>query len=283
MTRHRLFACGAGESFGRNYPDRAVLMGHHIHGHPLFSLEKLIALAETLPERCIEHNSGEAPLAQDPAKARANGLSAVETLARIEECRSWLALKNVEKHGAYKRLLDDCLDEIEGCVAARTGPLFKKEAFIFVSSAEAVTPFHMDPEHNILMQIRGRKTLRLFPPNDRALAPQEAHEAFHKKSGHRNLAYRSEFESRGRSIELQPGDAAYVPVKAPHWVKVGAAASVSFSITWRSRQSDHDARLHRANAWLRERGAAPRLPGEAPALDAAKRLAARLAGRIARD
>jgi hypothetical protein len=26
-----------------------------------------------------------------------------------------------------------------------------------------VTPFHFDPEHNILLQIRGRKTMTIFP------------------------------------------------------------------------------------------------------------------------
>ena len=80
---------------------------------------------------------------------------------------------------------------------------------------------------------------------------------------------------------MSPGDALYVPVKAPHWVEVGDEISVSLSITWRSRVSDAEARLYRANAWLRARGANPMLAGHAPLRDRLKVFAARVAGRVA--
>ena len=32
-----------------------------------------------------------------------------------------------------------------------------REAFIFISSPNTVTPYHMDPEYNFLLQIRGTK------------------------------------------------------------------------------------------------------------------------------
>jgi len=53
------------------------------------------------------------------------------------------------------------------------GRTFSQQAFIFVSSPEAVTPLHMDPEHNFLLQVRGLKTLHLFDPNDFAQANPE--------------------------------------------------------------------------------------------------------------
>ena len=60
-------------------------------------------------------------------------------------------------------VVGDIACALEPLVRARTGTMYKREAFIFVSSPNAVTPFHMDPEHNILMQLRGTKTMTLFP------------------------------------------------------------------------------------------------------------------------
>lgn len=265
-------------ALGAGFPERPAALRHKLAGHPLMALDRLITLARALPERSIEWNAGDLPVEQDPALTPMNGLAPDETLRRIAERRSWLVLKNVEQDTEYKALLETCLAELAD--AGRTGRMYKKEGFVFVSSPGAVTPFHMDPEHNVLLQVSGRKTLRIFPARDPNLVPPELHEAFHADGGHRNLPYREDFESRAKIFELTPGAAAYVPVKAPHWVKVGNEVSVSFSITWRSRASDDEARLHRANAWLRARGGKPSAPGRSPLRDAVKVCASRVAGRL---
>jgi hypothetical protein len=139
----------------------------------------------------------------------------------------------------------------------------------------------MDPEHNILMQIRGAKTMHIYPGGDYSLAPPEIHEAFHER-GLRNIGYREEYEAAATAFPLAPGEAVYVPVKAPHRVRVADEVSVSFSITWRSRWSDADARLHRMNHMLRRLGGHPPPPGAAPARDAAKILAQRVISKFQR-
>jgi len=263
-------------------PEFPAAMRHALRDHPLLSFERLAALAQALPRRCIEYNAGDLPIGQNPATTPANGLTIEETLRRISDRQSWMAIKNVERDAAYRQLLNQCLEEIRPLVAERTGHMHKHEAFVFISSPGSVTPFHMDPEHNILLQIRGRKTVSVFPTRNPTITPPEAHEAFHQPGGHRNLAFRAEFETLARAFKLAPGEGLYVPVKAPHWVKVGGDVSISLSITWRSRASDAEARLYRVNAWLRARGADPALAGEAPVRDRLKALAARVAARVAR-
>ncbi len=78
------------------------------------------------------------------------------------------------------------------------------------------------------------------------------------------------FDAYGVDFVLDAGDAVYVPVKVPHWVRNGPAPSISFSVTWRSRSSDNDARLHRVNHRLRKLGVTPGRPGDVPLMDAAK-------------
>jgi hypothetical protein len=209
-----------------------------------------------------------------------NGLSADETIRRIAECRSWMVMKNVERDADYAALMERCLADIRDAAAVATGPMHRKEAFIFLSSPGAVTPFHMDPEHNILMEVAGAKTMHIYPSKDYSIVTPEQHEAYHE-NGHRNLAYREEFESAAIAFELAPGDAVYVPVKAPHRVKVADEVAVSFSITWRSRLSDAEARLHHMNHRLRALGVRPRMPGEAPVADSVKVMAHRVLSKLA--
>ena len=251
------------------YPEKPAKLKHQLTDDGLFAIERLLDLAKTLPAESIEYNEGDLPLDQDPATTPMNGLSVEETVRRIEECNSWMVLKNVEQDPEYATLMEMCLTDIADVAGSKTGPMHRKEGFIFLSSPDAVTPFHMDPEHNILMQVRGSKNMHIYPARDFSLVAPEQHEAYHAK-GHRNLRYEEDFETRARAFNLSPGEAVYVPVKAPHRVKNGDAVSVSFSITWRSRWSDAEARLHHANAALRRLGGRPPIPGAAPFRDSAK-------------
>jgi oxalate decarboxylase/phosphoglucose isomerase-like protein (cupin superfamily) len=159
--------------------------------------------------------------------------------------------------------------------------MLKMEAFIFISSPGAVTPFHFDPEHNILLQLRGNKTMTVFPADDEAVVSGASHEAFHA-GGHRNLPWQDELAAKGRAFALSPGEAIYVPVKAPHWVKNGPEVSISFSITWRSEWSYQEADARALNRLLRRTGIDPAPPKRFPARNLAKSVAYRAVAKAAR-
>lgn len=211
------------------YPFQPAELRHALKTDPLFERSRLIELARGLPAESIEYNRADLAIGCDPADMPANGLSVEETIRTIETCRSWVVLMRVEQDPAFRDLMERCLADIAPA-AAKTGPMHRKEAFVFISSPGAVTPFHMDPEHNILMQISGSKVMHVYADRDFSLTSPETHEAFHER-GHRNIGYREEFEAAATPFPLAPGDAVYVPVKAPHRVTVGEEVSVSFSIT----------------------------------------------------
>jgi hypothetical protein len=239
--------------FGAAYPDGPVKLSHELVGHDLLTPDALALLAERMPSASVEYNLGKLPLGVRAEDTPANGLTLGETIRTIESNGSWAVLKNVEQDAAYAALLDAALAELEPIVARSTGPLLHREAFIFLSSPGSVTPFHMDPEHNILLQMQGEKTMTVFPAHDPVTVPPEQSEHFHG-GGHRNLLWRDEFAGRGTAITLYPGDAIHVPVKAPHFVHNGPAVSISLSITWRSQRSVAEGELHSFNALLRRRG-----------------------------
>ncbi|SCW77064.1 Cupin-like domain-containing protein [Sphingobium faniae] len=249
-TMTRIFPDSARVAFTAAYPDRATPLTHGLVGHPLLSLEALADLAERMLQGSVEYNLGALPLGVRPDDTPTNGLTPGETIRTIETNGSWAVLKNVERDPTYGALLDQVLAELEPLVARRTGPMLHREAFIFLSSPGSVTPFHMDPEHNILLQIRGAKTMTVFPARDEELVPPRKSEDFHN-GGHRNLVWQDGFMAQGIPVLLEPGDAIHVPVKAPHFVRNGPAVSVSLSVTWRSERSVAEGELHSFNALLR--------------------------------
>jgi quercetin dioxygenase-like cupin family protein len=281
MTNEPAFPEASLAAFSGLYPERPGLLAHRLCGHRAFELEALIGLAQRMRAIDVEYNKADLPVGVDPASIPANGLGIAETIRSIEQCGSWMVLKFIEQDPVYRALLHATLAELEAVVNPVTGEMLKMEGFVFISSPGAVTPFHFDPEHNILLQLRGQKTMTVFPAGDQTIARGELHEAFHS-GGHRNLPWRDEFAASGTPFELTPGEAIYVPVKAPHWVKNGPEPSISLSITWRSEWSYREEQAHAMNRLLRRAGLQPAPPARFPEQNLVKSVAYRALAKAGR-
>jgi hypothetical protein len=268
----RIFDDSAREIFAQNYPETPHKMAHGLRDHPLLALDALAELGERLPATSVEYNKGDLPVGIDPALVPANGLSIGDTIRMVDSCQSWAVLKNIEQDADYEALLLSLLGELKPLIEAKTGAMLKPQGFIFVSSPNAVTPYHFDPEHNILLQLRGTKAMTQFPAGDAFYAPDETHEGYHT-GGHRNLVWRDELATGGTEWPLAPGDGLFVPVMAPHHVKNGPEPSISLSITWRSDWSFAEADARAFNGVLRKAGMRPQAPGRFPEQNRGKALA----------
>ena len=265
--------------FAALYPETPGLIPHDLVGHPLLDLDALVALAARMRPESVEYNRADLPVGVAPDAAIGNGLSIADTIAGIESNGSWMVLKFIEQDATYRALLTETLGTLMPIVEPATGAMLKHEGFIFVSSPNAVTPFHFDPEHNILLQLRGTKTMTVFPADDEGVAAPHEHERFHA-GGHRNLPWRDDIAAKGDAFELVPGVGLHVPVKAPHWVQNGPAVSISLSITWRSVWSYAEADARAFNALLRRRGMEPASPPRFPESARAKSFAWRALRKV---
>ncbi len=267
------------QTFVERFNRKPFLIEHNLADSPLFALPRLIELAQQLPSDRIEYNAGNLPVTQDPTQTPANGLSIPETIRRIEECQSWMVLKNVELSEPYLQLLNSSLEQVREITDSFVPGMCRHQGFIFISSANSVTPFHIDPENNFLLQIRGHKRVQLFDREDREVMTEKQLEDFFT-GAHRNIPYQDSFADRGEWFELNPGQGLHFPVAAPHWVKNGDNVSISFSITFQTDDSQRRQSLHRVNSKLRSLGIQPANVGAAPTIDAAK-CAAIAAGKTA--
>ena len=269
----RVFPDNALETFAAAYPEQPHVLEHRLEDNPLLRLDALAKLAGRLPESSIEYNRGDLPIGVD-GKPGQTGLSIADTIRRIAEANSWAVLKNIEQDDRYRVLLHDLLEELRPKIEAKTGEMLTPQGFVFISSPNAVTPYHFDPEHNILMQLRGSKTMTQFPAGDARYAPDEVHEGYHL-CGPRELIWKDDLAQGGVEYGIAAGQALFVPVMAPHFVRNGPESSISLSITWRSDWSYAEADARGFNRELRRLGLNPRAPGRWPASNRSKAFAFR--------
>jgi hypothetical protein len=257
-----VFDGAARAQFGAHYPEQPHQLRHALDRHPLLEIDALADLAERLAETSVEYNRGDLPIGVE-SKPGATGLTIADTIRQVHEANSWAVLKNVEQVPSYQALLLDLLGELRREIGAATGAMLTPQGFIFISSPNAVTPYHFDPEHNILLQIAGSKVVTQFPAGDPRFAPDETHESYHS-GGPRELIWDHSLLTNGRAFALGPGDAVYVPVMAPHFVQNGPESSISLSITWRSEWSYAESDARGFNHVLRRFGLTPAAPGRWP-------------------
>jgi hypothetical protein len=246
---------------------RSMGVRHRVADHPLLTLEALVELADRLPPHAIERNPDDLPLLLPAGGNPPGGVAAPGAAVRaVPRARSWIVLWHVERDPAYRRLLDDLLDEVEPIVSRDRRDMRRREAFVFISSARARTPVHIDPEHNLLLQITGSKLVRVGAFATEAEA-QPVIERYYD-GGHRNLEV---CPAEAAEFALEKGVGVYIPPMAPHWVENGdAPLSIALSITFRTRASQRREHACEVNARLRRLGLHPRPAGRSGVADAAK-------------
>ena len=257
------------ETFRANIGRRPFTIAHRLSAHPLLALPNLIELSRRLPAENVRYNRGDVQPSQRIYTAAKNGLSIEETIRQIEDCGSWLVLRFVEQDPEYRALVDECLDEIQALSEPVMPGMCKREGFIFITSPGSITPFHADPEYNFLLQIRGTKRASVFDVSDRSIVPEEVLEKY-LAEGPFCGEFKEEYQRKAFEFDLNPGDGLHFPLNWPHWVRNGNEVSISFSITFRTAQSERTSCIYSLNHQLRKRGLNPTPYGKSALLDSAK-------------
>ena len=158
----------------------------------------------------------------------------------------------------------ELLGEIEHEIVRQTGRMLKTEGFVFVSSPDAVTPYHFDPEHNILLQLVGHKAMTVFPANDARIAPDRVHEAYSTPAAAASSAGATSWSATGkpsrlpRRGDLRAGDGAALRQERPRAVDLAVDHLAQRMELRRSRRTG-------LQQLLRQLGLDPRPPRRWPA------------------
>src|SRR4051794_13714840 len=242
-------------AFAENFSVRPFAVRHQLLEHPLLSLEALAELADRLPRASIERHRADLAVVTPGGAPELEGPPS-QTVREIDTANAWMVMWYVEQDPEYRALLDACLDQVEQLVGSRRGGMERRRGYIFISAPNATTPVHVDPEQNLLLQIRGRKEMNLGRFADPADHRAELERYF--DGGNRNLDRMPDLERR---FVMDPGDGVYVYPFAPHWVRNGPTPSISLSITFRTPADLRAEHVEHVNARLRRLHLSPSPPG----------------------
>jgi hypothetical protein len=256
-------------------PWKVQAVTHALIDHPLLQIDALVELGRRQQQRnLVRTHSAEATAGTSFADApnlHPNRQDAATTLADIEKAKAWMSLLNVQADPIYRRLIEEVLDEVRPIVDRRDRGMCYRAGWIFVSSPSTVTPFHMDHEHNFILQIRGRKRLYTWDPFDRVVVSERAQELFHDQHSRELVVWNDAWRARARVFELEPGLGGYMPSTTPHLVENGDGPSITMSFTYYTDATRERELLYRGNAALRRLGIDPRPVGASPGRDRVKR------------
>lgn len=270
----KLFS-GDQRTFRQQFNRKPFLLQHHLAGHPLFELPRLLEFAKRVAKanpKDMYYDSGDVGVDQRWSEIARGGLPIDEAIQRIQDEQAWIFFKWSEKDGEYSNLLDACLAEIQELSGVDLKRVMKmREAILFITSPNRITTYHIDRECNFLLQIQGSKAIHIFDRDDREVLTEEEIEQFWSVDN--NAArYKEKYEDRASVFHLQPGDGVHIPVNSPHWLKNDNNVSISLSVNFQYHDS-YLADVYRVNHSLRRLGLRPTPPGQSTWRDSVKRSA----------
>lgn len=258
-------------------PWKVTPVRHRLDQHPLLQIESLIELGKRLEAlgRIRTHSSeayagtafNHAPMLYP------NACAAADTLANIASAKAWMSLLNIQTDDLYRTLVDAVLDELKPAIDRVDPGMLYRAGWIFVTSPNTVTPFHMDKEHNFILQVKGYKRLYVWEPDDTEVLSEAARDLFHTNHSRDLAVWREEARSRAHVFDLAPGMGAYMPSTSPHLVENGDGPSITVSFTYYTDATRRKARLHALHQRMRGWGLQPAQVGARPVFDAVADLA----------
>ena len=168
---------------------------HGLDRSPLFGDERLIDLIERTPRDRYHVNT---PGLETASRAEwreggMDGVSGEKVLAAVTRGALWVHLQRVgETDSAYADLLDALFTDIEAQVPGLS--TYKRTMSILISSPNLKVAYHCDVPGQMLWQVRGRKTLHVYPARAPFLPQESLENIILRKSADTELNFDPSFE-----------------------------------------------------------------------------------------
>ena len=217
---------------------------HKLQGHPALELDTLKRLVPTLPEDQLYYSNARMKRDDDFESSITDRRSESRIDAIIENIRSssgYIMVRSPEVLPAFRDLYRDLVADVGDTVRARGfGPeATEPMLYLFISSPNAVTPFHFDRQSNFLFQLRGSKVVTIFKPWDPRVITQLEYEHHISRKELAAVKWKPEAESLGTAFDFQPGEALHIPYCGGHHVTNGPGdLSISLAIFFNHQRNE---------------------------------------------
>lgn len=236
------------------YPVQPFKFSYFMEDTSLLTLSEVVKAVAELPLHLVEYYT--APFQQVKEWSYSADIQRL-----LSHTKSWIILRHLECIPRYNILMNNLLNELMKNHIQLSNQYFNPASFIFVSSPNFITPFHIDPELNFLFQIMGKKQILV---NDAFIDPiissSEIEDFYANEFGY-SLDFHPDYLSRLVPMTLRSNEGLYIPFTFPHMVVNGNDISISYSLTFRTKMSERHRKVHLVNRALRLMGLTPRKYG----------------------
>jgi hypothetical protein len=232
-----------------------LLFGHDLHTSELFSDEALISLIDRFPREGVEVFT----MGYDPTNwkqwffgRRSNrdgsDLDGRQLMEGVRAGRLWLNLRKVNHHDAsVGALCDRMFEEISAKTSIST---LKPDLGLLISSPNGHVFYHLDIPLVMLWQIRGVKTVYLYPPQAPCVS-DEVLEGIALRESDEQMRFDPAYDRLAYVHDLKPGEMLTWVQNAPHRIVNRDMVNVSLSIEFMTPKALWRANLIYANGLLR--------------------------------
>lgn len=237
---------------------------HNLSTHSSFEIENIKKLITDLPRYKVVISSDNAELKTDFESILVNNKGDMDldgVFSNLKNSQSYIALSGFENHELFKKIHDDIVHDIKKMLKKSkrndfvTGATF----WMFIASPKIVTPFHFDRFSNFILQIKGEKTLAVFPHFRDDLIPQVECEKYSDGEKVKTL-WKEEIDSEAKKYHFKASQAVHIPYTSGHYVQNGQEdISITLSIFFHTKQTLRWSRAHRFNNRIRKLGLKPNL------------------------
>jgi hypothetical protein len=267
------------EQFGKEI----LLAEHNISKTDLFTDDGLAHLLDEYPRENLDiwtfGEQGTGPAVS--MRGRAPKMPGADIVDAVKNGKIWLNLRRAgEEVLDLEHIASTIFESLNQATGQRTS---KNDMGLLISSPNVEVNYHLDIPLVTLLQLRGRKTLWLYPPKE-DFAPSQFIEEIVHMAREEELPYRLEFDDVAEIIELRPGMGLTWPQFAPHRVRNENCINVSLSCEYMTVNSLVNANAAYTNAFLREHFNMSPVLSDAPrAMDFAKAAFAQVHKRLRRS
>jgi hypothetical protein len=224
---------------------------HRLHERELASDAGLADILDRYPrDKLGIFTMGDDPVAwRTWRRGVAEGLSGAELVEAVKRGRIWLNLRAVNAHDAgYAELSDEIFADVEEGAGQRT---FRRDVGLLISSPAVQVFYHLDVPLVMLWQLRGTKTVWLYPPHAPYVDDPQLERIVLKESAEQ-FAYDPAWDAGAERVVLEPGRMVTWPQNAPHRIENGDMMNVSLSIEFMTTEAMMRANVLYANGMLRK-------------------------------
>jgi hypothetical protein len=239
-----------------DFDRKAFRFEHSLAGHEALTLESLREIVLSLPRELVSANRADIQIDADFNRAyidHAIEHTLEDTLADMATTNSYVMVRTPETHPRLKPILEVLQAEFKEYIGKLNGAsgqsvrLDEPMLYLFISSPNSMTPFHLDRYSTLLLQVQGEKDVMIWDRADRRTVSEQELEELFGQPWVAQVPYKSGRMSEPEVVHIKEGEAVHIPFTAPHAVKNSNSVSVSLSFICKTPDALRDADAYRFN------------------------------------